>query len=60
MVRTTALLLISALFLTAIVSPGPAEARHWRGGHWRGASAVSAFANHPYCAYGQTYRCNLR
>jgi hypothetical protein len=35
-VRKTALLLIGALVLTAIVSPGPAEARYWRGGYWRG------------------------
>jgi hypothetical protein len=35
-VKKAILLLIGALFLTAIVSPGPAEARYWRGGYWRG------------------------
>jgi hypothetical protein len=35
-VRKTALVLLGALTLTAIVSPGPAEARYWRGGYWGG------------------------
>src|SRR5215471_11300818 len=35
-VKKTALVLIGALVLPAIVSSSPAEARYWRGGYWRG------------------------
>jgi hypothetical protein len=55
-VKKAALVLMGALFLAAIVSPGPAEARHWR--HWRGGYGASPYAHHPYCDYGESYRCN--
>jgi hypothetical protein len=51
MLRKTALLLIGALVLPAIVSLSPAEARYWRGGY---------YSLYPYCEDGDANRCSLR